>query len=229
MSPAPQAAPVPMASAPAVGIQIHGENFAALAKMGTGSGGGIGSGSGNGYGSGSGGNTGGGMMSNGGVYRASDAFAEGDVTTNAFDDFFEYSLTQPVTIHKNESAMVPILQQELPAEHITLWSARDANPFRAVWLENKSKLTLDAGSFSIFESGEFAGEGLLDPIHPGERRLLSYAIDQAVKVKVTDRGGRNRIHHLSVHKGSIVETFMQVQSATYSANNTGDADRTVLD
>ena len=34
---------------------------------------------------------------------------EGDVTTNAFDDFFEYALTAPVTIHKNESAMVPIL------------------------------------------------------------------------------------------------------------------------
>src|ERR1700686_4327072 len=81
----------------------------------------------------------------GGVYRPSDAISEGDVSTNAFDDFFEYSLTQPVTIHKNESAMVPILQQDLPAEHVTLWSARDANPLRAVWLENKSKLTLDAG------------------------------------------------------------------------------------
>ena len=122
-----------------------------------------------------------------GVNRASDAYKEGDVTTNAFDDFFEYALTAPVTIHKNESAMVPILQQELPAEHVTLWSEKEPTPLRAVWLENKSKLTLDSGSFSIFESGEFAGEGLLDPIHPGERRLLSYAADQAVRVKVTDR------------------------------------------
>ena len=39
---------------------------------------------------------------------------------------FQYSLTQPVTIHKNESAMVPILQQELPAEHVTLWSQQRA-------------------------------------------------------------------------------------------------------
>ena len=123
----------------------------------------------------------------GGVYRPSDAIAEGDVSTNAFDDFFEYSLTQPVTIHKNESAMVPILQQELPAEHVTLWSRAQPRPLRAVWLENKSKLTLDSGSFSIFESGEFAGEGLLDPIHPGERRLLSYAADQAMRVKITDQ------------------------------------------
>ena len=177
---------------------------------------GMGSGSGGGYGFG------------GGVYRPSDAIAEGDVSTNAFDDFFEYSLTQPVTIHKNESAMVPILQQELPAEHVTLWSRSDPRPLRAVWLENKSKLTLDAGSFSIFESGEFAGEGLLDPIHPGERRLLSYAADQATRVKITDQQSRRTLHHLQIHKGLVVERYMDVTSMTYSATNSADEDRVVL-
>ncbi len=89
------------------------------------------------------------LSSGGGVDRASATpFNEGDVTTNAFDDFFEYALTAPVTIHKNESAMVPILQQELPAVHVTLWSEKEPTPLRAVWLENKSKLTLDSGSFS---------------------------------------------------------------------------------
>jgi Carboxypeptidase regulatory-like domain len=172
--------------------------------------------------------SGNGMVYAGGVYRPSDAIREGDVSTNAFDDFFEYSLAQPVTIHKNESAMVPILQQELPAEHVSLWNPNQRSPLRAVWLENKSKLTLDAGSFSIFESGEFAGEGLLDPIYPGEKRLLSYANDQAVKMAISDRVDNSRIHHLSINKGSIVETWMQVQGATYTANNTGDEDRVVL-
>jgi len=163
-----------------------------------------------------------------GVYRPSDALQEGDVSTSAFDDFFEYSLSQPVTIHKNESAMVPILQQELPAEHVTLWSRNNPRPLRAVWLENKSKLTLDSGSFSIFESGEFAGEGLLDPIHPGERRLLSYAADQAIRVKITDQKSRRTLHHLQIRKGLVIENYMDVASITYSANNTGDDDRTVL-
>ncbi len=164
----------------------------------------------------------------GGVYRPSDAISSGDVSTSAFDDFFEYSLTQPVTIHKNESAMVPILQQDLPAEHVTLWSQRNPRPLRAVWLENKSKLTLDSGSFSIFESGEFAGEGLLDPIHPGERRLLSYAADQAMRVKITDQQSQRTLHHLQVHKGLVIENYMDVASISYSANNTGDEDRVVL-
>jgi len=164
----------------------------------------------------------------GGVYRPSDAISEGDVSTNAFDDFFEYSLTQPVTIHKNESAMVPILQQELPAEHVTLWSRNDPRPLRAVWLENKSKLTLDSGSFSIFESGEFAGEGLLDPIHPGERRLLSYAADQAMRVKITDTNGKRTLHHLQVHKGLVIERYMDISFNTYSATNSADEDRVVV-
>ena len=194
------------------------ESFGVAGSVGSG----MGVGSGRGYGGSSGGNVA------GGLYRPTDAIQAGDVSTNAFDDFFEYALTQPVTIHKNESAMVPILQQELPAEHVTLWSEREPTPLRAVWLENKSKLTLDAGGFSIFESGEFAGEGLLDPIHPGEKRLLSYAADQAVRVKVTDRDNQRTLHHVKIAKGVIIETHMDVASVTYSAVNHGEADRMVL-
>jgi len=169
-----------------------------------------------------------GVSSGGNVDRASDAYKEGDVTTNAFDDFFEYALTAPVTIHKNESAMVPILQQDLPAEHVTLWSEREPTPLRAVWLENKSKLTLDSGSFSIFESGEFAGEGLLDPIHPGERRLLSYAADQAIRVNVAGRNGQRTLHHVQIGNGYILETYMNWESKTYLATNHAEQDRDVL-
>jgi hypothetical protein len=217
------AAPAPMAQA-----EMKARNPSTLAWFsgpeGTAQGvaGGIAGGSGNGYGVGVGGGAG------GGLYRVSDAIQEGDVSTNAFDDFFEYALAAPVTIHKNESAMVPILQQDLPAEHVTLWSERENRPLRAVWLENNSKLTLDAGSFSIFESGEFAGEGLLEPIHPGEKRLMSYAADQAVRVKVKDRDGKANLSHVSVSKGVIIETHMDVSSVTYSATNSADVDRVVL-
>ena len=194
-----------MAAAPSASFGVAG-----MEGMGSGYGGGVGSGAGG-----------------GGVYRTSDV-AHGETATKAFDDFFEYALTQPVTIHKNESAMVPILQQDLPAEHVTLWSEHDPTPLRAVWLENASKLTLDQGSFSIFESGEFAGEGLLDPIHPGERRLLSYAADQAVQVRVADRQEDQKLHHLSVQKGVVVETTLDESAVTYTVVNSADVDRAVL-
>jgi Carboxypeptidase regulatory-like domain len=183
---------------------------------------GIISGSSGGYGVGMGAGYG------GGVYRASDAISAGDVSANAFDDFFEYALAQPVTIHKNESAMVPILQQDLPASHVTLWSDREPRALRAIWLENKSKLTLDSGSFSIFESGEFAGEGLLDPIHPGEKRLLSYAVDQAVRVRPQGFNDKRTLKHIAVHNGVLVRTTSEVTENTYTITNAADESRDVV-
>jgi hypothetical protein len=168
-----------------------------------------------------------GGLYSGGVNRPTD-IDENQISTNAFDDFFEYALTQPVTIHKNESAMVPILQQELPAEHVTLWNPGDRSPLRAVWLENKSKVTLDSGSFSIFENGEFAGEGLLDPIHPGEKRLLSYAADQAVKIHRGNLDNARTLHHIAMHEGILVETTSEVTDSTYTIRNGADEARTVI-
>jgi hypothetical protein len=58
--------------------------------------------------------------------------------------------------------------------------------------------------------------------------LLSYATDQAVRVKVTNRDGKQTLHHVSIQKGVIVETHMNVVSETYSATNSADVDRVVL-
>jgi len=194
----------------------------------------VGSGSGSGFGPGSGGNVGGGLYRVGhGVYAPTAAIREGDVSTNKFDDFFEYSLAQPVTIHKNESAMVPILQENLPGEQVTLWSQNEAVPFRAVWLENTSKLTFDRGSFSIFEAGVFAGQGLLDPIHPGEKRLLSYAADQAVHVRDTKDDSKREIREVHINPrqgnpGLIQKKYAVEGSSTYAVSNSADEPRVVV-
>ena len=195
---------------------------------------GAGSGSGNGFGPGSGGNVGGGLYrigggGGGGVFGTTNAIREGDVSTDTFDDFFQYSLAQPVTIHKNESAMVPILQENLPAERVTLWSQNEATPFRAIWLENTSKLTFDRGSFSIFESGVFAGQGLLDPIHPGEKRLLSYAADQAIRVKLHPEKNKRELRSVRITaRGYIRKRYASESRISYEATNSAEDARVVV-
>ena len=67
-----------------------------------------------------------------------------DTHTASFDDFFEYRINQPVTIRKNESALVPILQVKIPAESVTLVSTNGAmisQRLRALWLTNNSGMT----------------------------------------------------------------------------------------
>ena len=38
-------------------------------------------------------------------------------------DLFEYKLKEPVTIRKNQSALVPILSGDVEAEKVSLWNA----------------------------------------------------------------------------------------------------------
>jgi hypothetical protein len=149
-------------------------------------------------------------------------------TTSAFDDFFEYSLSDPITIRKNESALVPILQTKLPIENVTLWSAQQPVALRAVWITNSSNLTLDRGSFSIVENGSFGGEGLLDAIHPGERRLLSYAADQAVRVTTDYSHNTRTVTHLAIRKGVLTETSTDVAEVEYIVHNAAPDPRLVI-
>jgi hypothetical protein len=149
-------------------------------------------------------------------------------TTSAFDDFFEYSLTDPIAIRKNESALVPILQTKLPVERVTLWSPQEPVALRALWITNDSNLTLDRGSFSIVENGSFGGEGLLDPIHPGEKRLLSYAADQAVRVTVDHESNAHTVHRFSIAKGVLTETSTDVAEIEYLVHNAAPDPRTVI-
>ena len=149
-------------------------------------------------------------------------------TTAAFDDFFEYSLTDPITIRKNESALVPILQTKLPIERVTLWSPRQPTALRALWITNNSTFTLDRGSFSIVEDGNFGGEGLLDPIHPAERRLLSYAADQAVRVSESGRNYSSHVQHLVIAKGVLTETSLEIRELTYDIRNAAADPRSVV-
>ena len=149
-------------------------------------------------------------------------------TTAAFDDYFAYNLTDPITIRKNESALVPILQTKINAERVTLWSQQQPTPLRALWVTNTSNLTLDRGSFTIVENGDFGGEGLLDPIHPGEKRLLSYAVDQAVRVSTESNLNSQHVTSITAAKGVLVLQSTDIDEITYLVHNAAADPRTVV-
>ncbi|HEX4310826.1 MAG TPA: hypothetical protein VHZ25_12415 [Acidobacteriaceae bacterium] len=199
----------------------HG--FLQMRKAAPGTGGGYGGGT---YRAGAGGVMGGvlGALGTGPLVQDETASAN----SAKFDDYFEYTLAQPVTIHKNESALVPVLQTNVEADRVTLYNAANPVPLRALWLTNSGNLTLDRGSFSIFENGEFAGEGLMDPIHAGEKRLLSYAVDQAVHVSTEGHLYSTHLRHITVHDGYLTERNEEVREVTYVVHNAAADARNVI-
>jgi hypothetical protein len=143
-------------------------------------------------------------------------------------DLFEYNLKEKVTILKNRSALVPIINARIDAEKVTLWSAAAPRPLRALWITNSSGLTLDSGAFNVVENNAFAGEGLMDPLKPKERRLVSYALDQAVRVERKDDMESRPISRLRIIRGVMIQTSERRDHQTYTIRNSDTQSRDVI-
>jgi hypothetical protein len=104
----------------------------------------------------------------------------------------------------------------------------EPRPLRALWITNSSDLTLDRGSFSIVENGAFGGEGLLETVHPGEKRLLSCAADQAVRVSIDHRNDSRRVTTIAVSKGVLRATSAEVAEVEYLVHNAAPEGRAVI-
>jgi hypothetical protein len=194
-----------------------------------------------GVGSGAGSGIGGGTAVNGPEFSSLAALNRGVIADSlsamtaaangqGLGDLFEYKLKDKVTLKKNQSALVPIAQTEIEAEKVSLWSGMrgSGRPLRGLWLKNTSSLTLDGGSFSVLDSEVFAGEGLIDPIKPGERRIVSYATDLGLLVEVAGNSEPQRFQRVKISKGIMTQTSELRERNVYTVKNQDDVARTLI-
>ena len=136
-------------------------------------------------------------------------------------DLFEYKLRERVTIRKDQSALVPIVAAEVDVEKVSLWNSMTGGPrpLRAVWLTNSTGLTLDGGSFSVVDGQAFAGEGLIDSLRAGEKRLLSYALDLGLHMDSKVDPTPARIVRVQIARGLLIRRTEERQRRTYIARN----------
>lgn len=144
-------------------------------------------------------------------------------------DLFEYKVKEPITILKDHSALVPILQSTIDVEKVSVWNegAGMVRPQRALWLTNSSGLTLDGGSFSVLEDETFAGEGVFEPIHPTEKRLVSYATDLALTPSAKQASDPQRVTRVTIQNGVLTQHSEVRETKTYLFRNEDKTPRTV--
>jgi len=164
-----------------------------------------------------------------GTYEAMSR-AEAAAQGRELGDLFEYRLKEPVTIRKNQSALVPIINAQVEAERVSVWNASTGQrPRSAVWLTNATPYTLDGGAFSVLEEATFTGEGLMDPVKPGEKRLLSYASDLALLVDAKqDAADPERVTSLRIARGVMIMRRELREKRTYTIRNEDSKARTAV-
>jgi hypothetical protein len=145
-------------------------------------------------------------------------------------DLFEYRISEPISILKNQSALVPILNHDVGAERVSVWNSRVVNgrPLRSLWLTNASGATLDAGSFSVLDAGAFAGEGLVEAMKPGEKRLISYAVDLGVQIEPRNGDEQRTVSRISIARGVLVQYSERLARRVYTIRNSDTTDRRVV-
>lgn len=140
--------------------------------------------------------------------------------------------SQAMTIEKGHSAMVSILQQEAVAARVYYYdpiSERGSQKFafNAVKVTNPSQYTLDSGPITVYEAGQFLGEGMAEPILPKSTAFIPFALDRAVIVE-PEVAGREEIDRLiTIERGVVSTESRKIRSTKLVLTNRGTTSATV--
>jgi hypothetical protein len=156
-----------------------------------------------------------------------------DAATSASEigDLFEYRIDQPVTVPRDRSALIPILQTRMEGERVSIYSPDGpANrPMSGMLLKNTSSLTLDDGAMTVIDGDAYAGEALMARLKPGEERLISFALDLGTLVNIHDADDkRNPTFMVKAVNGVFQAHYHNTRSKTYTLVNQTDRERVVF-
>ncbi len=146
-----------------------------------------------------------------------------------------FRFPEPVSVANGESILLPVVARDLPAERLSLYQPNTdpTHPLASISMRNDSESGLPPGVLTLYErapqSGAVAyvGDARLGPFPAGEERLLSYAVDQKVRIDRESEGSR------TIAAGRIVDgilnlTYTQRQTTIYTINGAAREARTLL-
>jgi len=136
-------------------------------------------------------------------------------------DLFEYRIEQPVTVLRDRSALIPIVQTKMDGERAAIYneSVRTDRPMSGVLLKNLTKLTLEAGSLTVIDGNAYAGEALMDRLKANEQRLVSFALDLGTHVRVRNTADREPAKIIKVVNGVFQVHYFQTTEKLYQITN----------
>jgi hypothetical protein len=145
-------------------------------------------------------------------------------------ELFQYEIDQPVTIGRQKSAMIPIVNKMTEGEKVSVYNAtvNPKFPLNGVKLKNTTGLHLMGGPITVFDEGVYAGDALIDDIAPGDERLLTYAVDLGVEVEQKGEGGPEDIMSVKIARGTVVITRKQQMKVIYTAKSVSAEKKALL-
>jgi hypothetical protein len=144
-------------------------------------------------------------------------------------ELFEFTIQHPVDLARRRSAMLPIITENVAAEKLSIYNQSQlaGHPLNGVELTNTTNMKLMAGPVTVFDDGAYAGDAQAPNMTPGEKRLLSYAIDLAVTVDPS-QSHDSQMTAVKINHGVIEVTYLHSFTQTYLIKNKAKTKRTLI-
>jgi hypothetical protein len=144
-------------------------------------------------------------------------------------ELFEYRIDQPVTVRRDRSALIPILQTKMEGERVSVYNeaTRKDRPMTGIRLKNTSPLTLEGGSLTVLDGDAYAGEALMERLKAGEQRFISFGLDLSTLVTTKFKSERRPVFLVRAVKGVFETHYHRTEKKTYTLINQTDKKRTV--
>jgi hypothetical protein len=144
-------------------------------------------------------------------------------------ELFEYRFSTPVTVKKDESAMLPFLQQKINSRKLLIYSENyGEHPMNAAELTNSTGKTLDGGPITVFDAQSYAGEALMTTLKTGDKRLISYAVDLGTRITTKFDSTGSLVREIHVNRGTLTTRLAQQETRTFTIRNVDQKPKTLI-
>lgn len=145
-------------------------------------------------------------------------------------NFFEYSIDTPVTLPRQQSAMLPIVSGDVKANKVSIYNqaVQAKHPLAGLKFTNTTGLYLMQGPITVFDGGAYAGDAKIEDLPPGTERLISYALDLDTEVAPESKGHPEELLSVKITKGTMIASRKYVRGTEYTVKNSGKATKKVL-
>jgi hypothetical protein len=145
-------------------------------------------------------------------------------------EMFRYTIATPVKLQRGKSAMLPIVNESVQGEKVSIYNEATHNkhPLNGLRLKNSTALHLMQGPITVFDDNAYAGDAQIQDLPPGSERLISYAMDLDTEVAPAIKQAPASLVSVRIAKGTLLATHKHTRTKTFTVKNSDKKTKTVL-
>jgi len=153
--------------------------------------------------------------------------------TRSAGDMFVFTSPNPITLERQQSAMIPLVQCTFEGEKVSVFDGVNAkwnistNLALGVKFRNNSGMKLPAGPITVYDDDTYVGDALLEFLPQNETRMISFGDDLSV-TGIVSVSEATRTNLVAISEGFLKITERETSESVYTFKNTSEKGKKII-